>query len=263
MSDSSDSPKPGRFDSRIVQSSRVEIKPFQPKNLNGDGIRDYAEVKKSFGSLSSLDGGGNPDFNLHAASKAFLGVERQEKNHVESLVKAEVDARILELKQKAYQDGFEEGKKAGFLHAETEYRESVAPIHAEWIQFLSQADQIKKELFVANEALLIQLVFQIGKHVLLKEMSSDREYVKRLMIHVVEKLGAKENIKIKISRKDSENIENLKEFLKAEIPDLKNIQFEASDDLQLGGCKVETDLSRINASVENQLSSIEKSLGET
>jgi flagellar assembly protein FliH len=190
-------------------------------------------------------------------------VERQEKNHVESLVKAEVDARILEMKEKAYQDGFEEGKQAGFLHAETEYRESVAPIHAEWVQFLEQADQIKKELYIANETLLIQLVFQIGKHVLLKEMGSDREYVKRLMIHVVEKLGAKENIKIKISRKDAENIESLKDFLKAEIPDLKNIQFEASDDLQLGGCKVETDLSRINASVENQLSSIEKSLGET
>jgi flagellar biosynthesis/type III secretory pathway protein FliH len=30
----------------------------------------------------------------------------------------------------------------------------------------------------------------------------------------------------------------------------------------LGGCKVETDLSRINASVENQLQSIEAALGE-
>jgi flagellar assembly protein FliH len=127
---------------------------------------------------------------------------------------------------------------------------------------LLEFDSIKKELFVANEAYLVQLVYQVARQVLLKELGTDREYVKRLLVHVIEKLGARDHIRVKISKQDSENIEGIKEFLKAQIPDLRNIQIEGTDELALGGCKVETDLSRINASIENQLSSLEKSFGE-
>ncbi len=244
------------------QEKGVEIKAFQPRKLGGDGVREYSEVKKAFGSLSSIDPGGNPDFNLDPASKKFLGVERQEKNHVENLVQSEVAERIARLKEGAYQEGFEAGRKAGFESAETEHREAVKPLQEQFVTLLGEFDQMKKDLYLANEAFLVQLIFQVGRQVLLKELSSDPEYVKRLCAHVVEKMGAKDHVRIKVSRKDAENIEAIKEFLKAQIPDLKNVQIEGSDELPLGGCKVETDLSRINASIETQLGSIEKALGE-
>ncbi|NDG85621.1 MAG: hypothetical protein EBX52_11390, partial [Proteobacteria bacterium] len=143
-----------------------------------------------------------------------------------------------------------------------EHREKVAPLHEELARLIEGFEALKKDLYVANEAFLVQLVFQVGKQVLLKELSTDRDYVKRLAAHVVEKVGAKDHIRVRVSRKDAENIEEIKEFLKARMPDLRNVQIEPADDLQLGGCKVETDLNRINASVENQLQAVEKALGE-
>jgi flagellar biosynthesis/type III secretory pathway protein FliH len=38
------------------------------------------------------------------------------------------------------------------------------------------------------------------------------------------------------------------------------VQIDVSDDLRLGGVKIETDLSRVNASVEEQIKSIEAAL---
>jgi flagellar biosynthesis/type III secretory pathway protein FliH len=241
---------------------KMEIKSFQPRTLNGSGIGEYAETKKKFGSLSSLEGKEGGAFNLHPASKKYLGVERQEKDHVEGLVRAEVELRVGEIRDAAYQEGLELGRKEGFASAEKEYSEAVRPVQEQFVNLLREFDSIKQEVHAANEGFLIQLVYQISRQVLLKELGTDRDYVKRLIAHVVQKLGAKDHIRVKISKRDSENIEQIKDFLKVEIPDLRNIQIEGSDELALGGCKVETDLSRINATIENQLGSIEKALGE-
>jgi flagellar assembly protein FliH len=245
------------------QKKGVEIKSFQPRNLGGEGIRDYSEIKKSFGSLSGVDPEGNSEFNLNPAAKHFLGVERQEKSHVENLVKSEVEAQLSLLRDEAHREGYESGRKEGIESALEEHRQKVTPLYEQISSLIEGFDGLKKDLFHANEAFLVQLIFQIGKQILLKELSTDREYVKRLTTHVVEKVGAKDQIRIKVSRQDFENIEAIKDFLKSRIPDLKNIQIEGTDDLSLGGCKVETDLSRINASVENQFKSIEAALGET
>jgi flagellar assembly protein FliH len=250
------------LDSKNPTNSKVEIKSFQPKSLSGGGVSDYAQIKKKFGTLSSLEQKDGAAFNLHPASKKLLGVEKQEMDHVEEIVRAEVENRVNKVRDSAYREGLEIGRREGFTNAEAEYREGVKPAQEAFSKLLLEFDSIKKELFVANEAYLVQLVFQVARQVLLKELSTDREYVKRLLVHVIEKLGARDHIRVKISKQDSENIEGIKEFLKAQIPDLRNIQIEGTDELALGGCKVETDLSRINASIENQLGSLEKSLGE-
>jgi flagellar assembly protein FliH len=189
-------------------------------------------------------------------------VERQEMGRVEELVQNEVEERLAKLRQSAYTEGFEAGRLEGSAKAEGEHQEALRPMLEHFTNLLREFDEIKNELYHANEAFLIQLVFQISKQVLLKELSVDRDYVKRIIGTIVEKLGAKDNIRIKVSRVDAQNIEAIKEHLKAEIPDLRNLQIEGSEELLAGGCKVETDLSRINASVENQLAAIEKSLGE-
>ena len=120
-------------------------------------------------------------------------------------------------------------------------------------------------MFLANEQFLIQLIFRISKTILLNDLKTDRDFVKRITAQIVEKIGTKENIRLKVSHEDYANLDGLRDFLKLQFPDLKNIQIDASDDLGLGGVKVETDLSRINASVESQLKAIESALlsGET
>jgi flagellar assembly protein FliH len=263
MSDSEQRGKLQSFDLKGEQNARVEIRSFRPKTLNGGRLTDYQDVRQKFGSLSSLDEDSkNPAFNLHPASKRSLGVEKQEKSRVEELVQSEVEDRLAKLRNSAYSEGFEAGRLEGAAKAEGEHREALQPMVEHFNKLLSEFDEIKKELYHANEAFLIQLVFQISKQVLLKELSTDRDYVKRITAAIVEKLGAKDNIRIKISKVDAENLDSIKEHLKSEIPDLRNLQLEASDELVAGGCKVETDLSRINASVETQLAAIEKSLGE-
>ena len=175
----------------------------------------------------------------------------------------EVEARVQALKEAAYQEGFEQGRLEGKKTSEEEFQSEMNPRLEQFNQLLQSFDEIKKDLYTANENFLVQLIFQMGRQVLLKELSTDADYIKRLASQLIDKVGAKENIRIKVSAKDQENIEQLREMLKIQYPDLKNVQIEVSDDVVLGGCKIETDLSRLNASVETQFNAIGNALGET
>jgi flagellar assembly protein FliH len=238
----------------------VEIKSFKPRSLNGEVVNDYKQVKEKFGNLAATDPKSNAHFSLHPDSKKGLGIEAEEKSHLEDLVSIEVESRLELLKEQAYQDGFEKGRDEGALKASAQFFEIVQPQFEQFSALLHSLDQVKNEVYVANEQMLIQMIFQISKHILLDELKVDREYVKRITSQIIEKLGAKENIRLKVNRDDYANLEQLRDFLKTHFPDLKNVQIDPSDDLVLGGVKVETDLSRINASVEAQLKSVQAAL---
>jgi flagellar assembly protein FliH len=262
MENGNGNPNQRRFQSGVVDTRSVEIKPFKPRNFGEADPADYREVKKRFGTLAHTDAGGTSHFNLHPAAKKLLGVEQEERSHIEGMVNAEVESRFEALREEAFQKGLEEGRVQGQALAEQEHRARMAPLEDRFASLIAEFEEVKKELHAANESFLISLVFQVGKQILLKELRTDREYVKRITSHVVEKLGAKDHVRIRIGRQDAEMLEQIKDHLKVQLPDLKNIQIEVTDDLPMGGCKVETDLSRMNASVETQLAAIEKALGE-
>lgn len=238
---------------------RVAIKPFRPKTFGESATKDLGQVKQQFGSAQSSQ---PSRFDLHPAAKKLLGVEQQENDHIEEAVNTAVQAQLSQLRDQAYQEGFERGLTEGKAQAEVEFLASVKPLYDQFEALCREYDTMKPELYAANEQFLVQLMFQFGKQILLKELSTDAEYVKRLSALMIEKIGAKDHVKLKVSRQDYANLEQIRDYLKGQFPDLKNIQIEASDDLVLGGCKVETDLSRINASVETQLKSIEQTLSE-
>jgi len=243
-----------------LDNTAPEIKSFRPQQLKGDGVKDYDATKKEFGSLATTDPASNPHFMLHADSRRMLGVDQKDRGYIESMVRTEVEERIEELRQKAYDEGYAQGLTEGKTKAEADFSASVKPVFERIVATATEFDGLKDDLYAANERALIQIIFNIGKQVILKELKVDHEYIKRLSVQIVEKIGTKEQIRIKMNREDFANVETIREFLKAQLPELKNIQIEPSDDLALGGCKVETDLSRINASVESQFSAIEQAL---
>jgi flagellar assembly protein FliH len=248
---------------KSLESAKVEIKPFQPRVLgSGDTPADYQQVKNRFGSLASTDSGANTKFQLHAAAKRLLGVENEELSHIEDRVQAEVQSRLEKISAQAYQDGYKKGENDGRVQAESDAKAQFAPMMAQFNELVAGFDSIKQDLYHSNEQLLIRLIFDISKEVLLRDLKQDPEYVKRLAAQVIEKIGAKDSVRVRISRSDFSNVEQIREFIKSSFPELKNIQIDPSDDLELGGCKVETDLSRINASVAMQLQSLEAGLKE-
>ena len=260
MSDSDQ--KVTEFKPRSLEDNRVEIKPFRPKTLQSGQVRDYSQIKTEFGSLANTDPAAPAHFSMHPDSKKLLGVEQAEKTHLEDVVRSEVESRVEAIRDDAYSKGFKKGLVDGMEKSRQDFTAEMGPVFENFQVWMKQCEEIKHDLYVANEKLMIQLIYQIGKQVILRDLKVDGDYLKRLCSEVIDKVGAKDYVRIQINSEDFTNVEKLREFLKGEFPDLKNIQFEVTEDLPMGGCKVETDLSRINAGIGMQLDSIEKTLGE-
>lgn len=248
----------GKFD---VADGPLVVKAFQPKALNGTVVNDYDTTKKKFGTMAMTEPEADNRFNLHPASRKFLGIEKEEHRHLEGRINEEVEKRLVDLREAARAEGFEQGRAEGEAIVMKELTEKSQPIFDHFQRVVSEFEGAKEEIYHANEDFLIQLVFQVARQVILKEVKTDREYVKNLCVQLVEKIGAKDHVKIKVGKDDFDQVEAIREHLKQQFVDLKNIQIDVSEEFNSGGCKVETDLARINASVETQLQLISQALG--
>ena len=243
-----------------MDDSSVEVKTFQPRNFNGGVIHSREKPREQLGAGNAS--AANSRFNLHPAARKSLGIESEEDLRLETKIAVEVERRLEELSEQAKVKGFAQGKKEGEMLAIEEFQKLAEPAYAEFLRILNNFENSKSEIYQANEQFLVQLVFQVARQVTLKEVKADPEYVKTLCALLVDKIGAKDHVKIKVGRDDFDRVEAIRDYLKVQFVDLKNIQIDISDEFTNGGCKVETDLARINASVDTQLNLINHALGE-
>jgi flagellar biosynthesis/type III secretory pathway protein FliH len=96
--------------------------------------------------------------------------------------------------------------------------------------------------------------------VMLKDLSADREYLLRLTRELVERVGVKDNIRIRLNQNDMESMRLVRENLESTVGTMKNLHIEESREVETGGCIVETEWNAIDASIETQLQGIHRAL---
>lgn len=261
--------KSGQQEERVVKveaSAQAAAQAFNPNKLVQPGKQGYASVKSRFGALAATD----PDraaktrkdsrFSLNPLLRDPLSVEEEERRAIEERVRARVSAVAEESKAKAAEQGYQDGLKKGHEEAYKKFQQEGAQRLEAFEKFLRDCETAKQEIYKANEKFLIDLIYQISKMVLLKELKTDREYLQRLAVELIEKVGVRENIRIQISPEDFESAGMLKEGLEKNLGALKNLNIESSNQIALGGCKVDTEWNAIDASIETQLKGIHDSL---
>ena len=253
---------PAKSPDTASDDSSMDVKTFKPRAFGNDVHKSYERTREQFGNLAGSELKSDSRFNLHPAARKSLGIENEENRHIEGKIADEVERRVEQLRSKAHLEGIESGRVEGARLAQEAFMAQAQPIYQHFIKIVSEFEDAKNDIFLANEQFLIQLIFQVARQVVLKELKTDQDYVKRLCLLLIERIGAKDYVKIKVSRDDFAQVEAIRDYLKQQFSELKNIQIDVSDDLQNGGCKVETDLSRINAGVETQLQLINQALGE-
>jgi flagellar assembly protein FliH len=128
-------------------------------------------------------------------------------------------------------------------------------------KLLADLENTRHDVFKANEEFILRIVYRLVKHVLLRELKEDTEYVKRLMLQLLDRLGTKENIKIFIGEAEFSSAEALKDTLAQTSGQLKNVNIERDHNISGRGCRVETEFGDIDAQIEVQLQNVAQALG--
>ncbi len=258
----SGSPRVVKVETPVTNS----VSNFTMPKLRKDGEGQYSATRTKYGSLATTDTGlgakehKDRGFNLSPLVREPLAIEEEEKRAVDE----RVNAAIVNLAEKAKEDARAQGHKEGLERGYTEAFQSFQKEGNERMQriesVLQELEGSKREIFQANERLLIDLTCRISKMVLLRELKTDKEFLLRLTRDLVERIGVRENIRIRVSSEDMASMEMIREGIEKSLGSMKNLNFEPSKDVELGGCTVETEWSIIDASVETQLQGIYEGL---
>ncbi len=250
----------------LNKTAQPIVKEFDLYTLKGVGQGDYSVNKAKFGSLAATDTDGpvksqrDRRFSINPLLRDPLSIEQEEKRVIEEKVKAQVEILTEEAKRKAaevgYADGYKKGHDEAYKRFETEGAESLKTLESLMVEFAN----MKVDLFKANERFFIELVFRIGKMILLKELATDEQYILRLAKELITRVGLRDNITLRINSDDANTIDLLKEGLLKTFGQLPNLNIEASDQVKRGECVVETQWNTIDASIEKQLEGVHNAL---
>jgi flagellar assembly protein FliH len=251
---------------KVDTGSAPQVSAYSLPELSIRGKGNYSAVKAKFGSLAATDedrrvkSTKDRRFSVNSLLRDPLSIEVEERRVIERRIQEQVvqerELARVEGNKKGYEDGLKKGKEEGLA----EFRSQSAAALESFQEFVSSFEATKTEVFKANERFLMDLVFQVAKMITLKELSTDKDYVVRLARTLMERVGIRENVKIKINQNDAASLDTLKADLTNTFSDLKNLAIEVSEDVKSGGCLIETQWSAIDATIETQLKGIQEAL---
>lgn len=184
-------------------------------------------------------------------------VEEVPVEEVKPLTLEELEA----IRQDAYNEGFTTGEKDGFHAGQLKARQEAEAILQERLKGL---ETLMGQLFepIADQDQLIEqalvgLVGQLARQVIQRELSTDSSQIRQVLREALKLLpmGA-ENIRIHVNPQDFELVKALRDRHEESWRILED------EELLPGGCRIETEHSRIDASIETRLAQVTKQLFE-
>mgnify|MGYP003341107650 FL=1 len=179
-----------------------------------------------------------------------MGIEERKTKEHEARILEELERRWEQVSEKAevsgYTRGLEEGKAEAYKAELPRIRERVEKLEG----LLSAFDSYREKIFAVNESFLMDLIAEVAGMIVLKEVEVDRDYIRRLVTTLLHQLGSKDDIKIHLSEADFANVEALRQAIDKEFGKLNNTTIEVSEEIPVGGCKIETRFGVVDASVE-------------
>lgn len=254
---------------RIVKADappEMIVQAYVPSTFKKSGDTSYGAVKAKYGALAVTDTErtARPQkdrrFSLNPLLRDPLSVEEEERRVIEERVRDRIETLKEDTKKQAFDVGYQDGLKQGYEKAFQEFRAEGQTKLAKLETLIQEFESAKDEIYRANERVLVEMIYRIARMVMLKELSADKDYVARIARDLLERVGARENIRIRINPAEAATITSLKEELERSLGTLKNLNIETSNQVERGGCVVETEWNSIDASIETQLKGVYEAL---
>lgn len=242
-----------------LQGSHVVTQPrpenFEFQNLNGKSLHSEKPAEQTLRVERKFEK--DKAFKIDQVVRDHRGISEQENDDLEERVAAEVERRVQEIYQKAFDQGVAEGRAEGIDQIKAETAEKMSFLGNDIFQLLSD---FKAQIEVAghdhrNE--MIKFVKQFSKWVLLKEMD-EKEYLSRLLEKLLHELNARRNMIIRVNEGSYSYMPDIVAHLESKLGAFSNVRIEVSNDMNYPGVILESENGIIDASLENIFSKLDR-----
>ncbi len=223
----------------------VSVSDYVPQHFNlntSQSAQEYLRLKKE-----------GSDFVMSDVMRLTTGVDEIERLSEEQVVEQKVLEKISLLQEEAYQQAYKLGLEEGSSKAYQEQKEQFDMQVQSFIDLCSSLNQIKEEMVRQNEAHIFRVMYDIASRIAFDHIQEHQESVLHVIKKAIETAQAEENINIRVAPQQLEMLEQVKQKNDKNTEFLKHVKFEASEQISIGSCVVETNYGVIDARVEERI----------
>jgi flagellar assembly protein FliH len=240
-------------------SNGFEVRAYELPDFRRIRNAGYQETRAKYGPLAVTDPDHHPRtqrdarFRLNSLQREPLAVDQEERRVIDELVQERVRDTEIQIREQAHQEGYQAGFQQGHEEAEARVRAEGQALLERLRVFANSCEQAKEDILKSQEKLIVELVLRMGRSILLRELTSDKDYILRLARELISSTDLREHLKLKVSENDLADAARVTGELQKAFPDLKNLRIEPSPLVQQGGAILESQWSTTDAAVETQI----------
>lgn len=193
------------------------------------------------------------DFKISELVAKQAGISQLADDAHQDKINAQVLAKLQDVQEKAYQEGFElgliEGAQKAFDESKANLLEHMSSLEA----LLKRIEDLKTHLLVDNENALVTLVYQIAKRIAMRDIEENRDAVVAILQHVMQEFQNDERINVRVSNEDLAFLEILQQKTGQRVESLKRLKLTPDDMIKSGGCLIETEFGNVDATLEERV----------
>jgi len=236
----------------------TDIKEFKPPSLNeASSMPSYKQIKKSFSKdLSVRDQNFKPDDIILSQMR----IDEAENIKIQNLIKEGIKEGISSLEKLAYETAYKLGNEQGIKTAYEEKKQDLENTISSYKQIIQDLLDFRLKMTKINEDYLVKLTYLIAQIIVNEKIEQNPMVVKNVIEKAIKYTVENEKITIKVSKRDFEYADKIKEELIAKNNNLNNLNIELDKNIENGGCIIETNFSKIDANIRTMFNKFEKYL---
>lgn len=224
----------GRFSSENKPELTLEIRHNFPREQPQEEAVDYHEVKR--------------DIIARAEARAKQIIDQANKQ-------AENNAQKLAEKAR------EEGYRQGYREALEQARNEAEEIRSQARKVLQQAEEQRAKILDSLEEEILLLSLDIAEKIIGQKLTMEPESVMAIAREAVQLVKNRDTVTIFHNPADLEIFEQYREDLQKLLPAHASLVFISDEIISPGGCIVETEHGRVEATLESRREAVLESLG--
>jgi len=160
--------------------------------------------------------------------------------------------------KKDIDEAYARGQRDAMSAAATRLESSAQALAAA----LKQVDQLRQQMAQNSREDMLRLVMVIAEQIIRREVSVHTDIINQVIAEALKASVRADHYRIKVNPEDLAAVNEHKPLFLASISGLKNLMVEADSAVTAGGCKIESDLGEVDATLEVQLQAIRQALQE-
>lgn len=156
------------------------------------------------------------------------------------------------------EEAYARGRQDGLAMAEQRLESTTQAL----TQALEDVSRLRESLAQTGSQDMLRLVMAVAEQIVRRSVEADPSVVMAIIESALQASVRADSYRVRINPADLEGVTKQKPLFLASISGLKNLSFEADASISQGGCRVDSELGDVDATIETQLESIKQALSD-